>query len=198
VKQEKGKTEKEALKLLAETITLSAFFQFMRSRIETWHNVAGAIAYGGKAQLDAERKARIAAKIDSELTFLAGFKADTAQAIAAARDAGIDVEEALGFVPNRAGMYADAAYSTFANNEMAREFDNGVTMGRRICPDDEASCSECPDAATEEFIPLDDIPEIGSLQCLNNCRCSLEFSTVEVPFVGNANVQDAGGSEAVQ
>lgn len=79
-------------------------------------------------------------------------------------------------IPSRAGMYADAAYSTYQNNEMAREFDSGVTLGRRVCEEDGGSCDECVDAADTFFVPLDELPEIGSLQCLNNCRCYFEYA----------------------
>ena len=197
VEQEKSKTEKEALKLLAGTITIAGFFHFMRSRIENWHTVTGSIAYGGKAQLDPERIARIQAKITSELEYLAGFRDDVATALAEAREAGAPLEETAGFVPNRAGMYADAAYSTFVNNTVAREFDNGVTLGRRECAEDTASCEECVAAASTYFQPLDEIPEIGTLTCLNNCRC--DIITAEAPLSASVTIQDrAQQSDAVQ
>jgi hypothetical protein len=197
VEQEKSATEKEALKLLAGTITIAGFFHYMKSRVEKWHTVTGSIAYGGRAQLDPEREARIAAKITSELTYLAGFRDDTTQAMADARDAGIALDEALGFVANRAGMYADAAYSTFVNNTVAREFDNGVTLGRRECAEDDASCEECVAAASTYFQPLDEIPEIGTLTCLNNCRC--DIITADAPLTATLAVQDrAQQSDAVQ
>ena len=176
VEQEKERTEKEAAKLLAGAITLTAFALYMKSKIEKWHKITGTIAYGGKSQLDTERRERIAAKIASELAFFAGFKNDISAAFAKARDEGVDLTEAAGFVPSRARMYADAAYSTFENNTMAREFDSGVTMGRRVCPEDDASCEECVSAADTFFSSLGDIPEIGTLQCLNNCRCYIEYA----------------------
>lgn len=196
VEQQKERTEKEALKLLAGTITLAAFVHFMRSAIEKWHTVSGSIAYGGKAQLDAERIARIQAKIDSELKYLAGFKTDIATALSKAREAGITFTETAGFVTSRAVMYADAAYSTYVNNVTAREFDNGVTMGRRVCEEDTESCEECIDAASTYFVPLDELPEIGSLQCLNNCRC--DVVTAEAPLTARLDVDRSQQADAVQ
>jgi hypothetical protein len=78
-------------------------------------------------------------------------------------------------IESRAQMYPESSYATYENNVMAREWDEGVTLGRRICAEDDASCEECVSAATEEFIPLDEIPEIGTLQCISNCRCEIEF-----------------------
>jgi hypothetical protein len=175
VAQEKKRVESEAKKFVAATITTTSFFMFMKSRIEAWHRVAGSIAYGGKAQLDTERSARIKAKIDSELEYLRGFKRDVLAALAKKQEAKKD-EGSLDWIISRALMYADSAYSTYENNVMAREFDEGVKMGRRVCPEDDASCEDCVAAADTYFSLLEDLPEIGSLQCLNNCRCYIVYA----------------------
>lgn len=243
---EKERTQNQAQKLLKVEISLTSFFTQLKTRIEAWHEVAGSIAYGGKAQLDGERQARINTKIKSELEYLREFQKQAKASFQAARKIARDVAEEVkveplksvpeklaanrraeaerqlyealigaspseadsvtrkvidallrdaglaakpitvdsglaadlmgATIPSRAGMYADAAYSTFQNNEMAREFDSGVTLGRRICPEDDASCEDCVSAADTYFVPLDDLPEIGSLQCLNNCRCYFEYA----------------------
>jgi hypothetical protein len=112
-----------------------------------------------------------------------------------------------GTVVNRAGMYPDAAYATFQNNVVERESDSGVTLGRRICAEDEASCDECVSAAQDsaDFVPLDELDEIGSLTCMNNCRCEFEFSISGTEFAasdvfqGVVEGQDAyGGSVTLQ
>jgi hypothetical protein len=249
VSREKEQTRAKAQKLLKGDVSLTSFFTFLKSRVEVWHEVAGSIAYGGKAQLDPERNARIKARIDSELKYLREFQKQAKASFNAARKIAssvaaqleaepiksfsgkltasmrakiekkvfedlleanpseaeqvtrkaisdvleglearlisdsiqITVEDAADLIgatiPARAGMYADAAYGTYQNNEAARESDSGVTLGRRICPEDDASCDDCVDAADTFFAPLDDLPEIGSLQCLNNCRCYFEYAS---------------------
>jgi hypothetical protein len=87
-----------------------------------------------------------------------------------------------GQIINRSEMYPDAAWSTLENNVMAREFDEGVRLGRRVCAEDERSCDECVAAAGEGFVPLDQLDEIGSLQCMNNCRCEFEFDVEGAQF----------------
>jgi hypothetical protein len=245
---EKGKTQAKAKQLLSGSISLASFFVFLKARVEAWHEVAGSIAYGGKAQLDPERQTRIKARVDSELKYLREFQKQAKASFQAARKiasqvadsveahplksftgkltvsmrakiekkvfeelieaspseaeqvtrkavnevlegleaqliaesitiAAEDAADLIGAtVPSRAAMYADAAYSTYQNNEAAREFDSGVTLGRRVCEEDGASCDECADAADTFFAPLEDLPEIGSLQCLNNCRCYFEYA----------------------
>lgn len=245
---EKERTQAKAQQLLSGNISLTSFFMYLKTRVEAWHEVAGSIAYGGKAQLDPERNKRIQTKINSELKYLREFQKQVKASFEAARKiaskvadsveahplksftgkltvsmrakiekrvfedlivanpseaetvtrkavnevlegiearliaesisiAADDAADLIGAtIASRAGMYADAAYSTYQNNEAAREFDSGVTLGRRVCEEDGASCDECVDAADTYFVPLDELPEIGSLQCLNNCRCYFEYA----------------------
>lgn len=194
VAEEEKAAEREAAKMIAGTITATAFFLYMRNKIEAWHKVAGAVAYGGRAQMNAERWSRIERIIQRENTFLSSFSDEVAGS----------VELSTGVV-NRAGMYPNAAYATYENQLLQRELDHGVIRGRRLCESDGQSCEECVDAATEEFIPLDEISDIGSLQCLNNCRCEIEFDYHGIEFrtsdlfSGVVGGQEAyGGSVEIQ
>jgi hypothetical protein len=181
----------------AGRISISQLFSFLSDEVTAMHGAAGSIAYGGLNQMDAEKFDRIDARIQSELSYLSQFQAD----VQAASGEQLSTEG----IVNRAGLYSEAAYSEWINQTVERERDNGVTMGRRICESDGASCDECVEAATEEFIPLDEIPEFGSLQCLHNCRCDLELSiegqefTTSDIFQGVVGGQDAfGGSVTIQ
>jgi hypothetical protein len=194
IAEEEVKAEREAAKLIAGTITATAFFLYMRNKIEAWHKVTGAIAYGGRAQMDAQRWARIDRIIASEQTFLSSFADEVAKA----------TELSEGVV-NRAGMYPNAAYSTYENQLLERESDNGVTLGRRICAEDDASCEECVSAASEDWQPLSEIADIGSLTCLNNCRCEIEFDVEGVQFATSdvfsgvvSGQSDYGGDVVIQ
>jgi len=237
ISDQQEETRKQTQKLIAGTISLTAFFLFMRSAIERWHKVTGSIAYGGKARVGSTEEARIQKAIESELAYLLDFQKQARASFAASRsianDAvqGLDVPGSLKLtlrneiadalttaapseaeaiakqiirqalekegqplaladsvtvsgteslmgatIEPRAAMYANAAYSTYENNVSEREADIGVTLARRICAEDEASCDECVQAATEEFISLDEVTDIGTLTCMNNCRCYYEFS----------------------
>lgn len=246
ITEEQKEVDRESQKLLLGVVSLAAFFEFMREKIQAWHGITGSIAYGGHDQMTPERWARIEAKVQSEIDYLAGFQqaaeesyaatqtvaADVVKSIADQIPAGLEtvVEERVAkalavaapseaeaviqdaienvladsvgaeeaaliadavvidkasvildqlmgaTIPSRASMYADAAYPTYENNVAAREADAGVTLARRVCEEDEASCDECVAAATEEYLPLDEVSDIGSLTCMSNCRCSYEFS----------------------
>jgi hypothetical protein len=83
---------------------------------------------------------------------------------------------AWGEIPGRAGMYAESLYATYENNVVAREVDNGASLGRRVCEEDDQSCDACVEAASTYFEPVEAIPEIGSLTCMTNCRCYFEYA----------------------
>lgn len=81
-----------------------------------------------------------------------------------------------GNVSSRSRLYAESLYATYENNVAAREVDSGASLGRRVCEEDTESCEECVAAADTFFAPIEDLPEIGSLQCFSNCRCFFEFA----------------------
>ena len=160
---------KDVAMYTAGAITLAVLFSQLKDTVESLHGATGAIAYGGLEQMDAEKWARINERVSTELSYLNQFRQD----VQAAQASG----EALSAegITARASLYAEAGYSQFVSQTSQRESDNGVSMGRRVCAEDDASCDECVGAATEEFIPLDEIPDIGSLTCMHNCRCEIEY-----------------------
>jgi hypothetical protein len=81
-----------------------------------------------------------------------------------------------GEVGSRARMYADGTYSTWANSEKAREMDAGVLLGRRITEGDSNVCEDCENAASDEYVSLAELQDIGDSICTVNCRCTIEFS----------------------
>lgn len=190
---QEGMTER-VIEYTAGGITANQLFRFLEDEVTALHGASGSIAYGGLAQMDAEKWGRIERRVVTELGYLSQFRADVQQAAQAG-------ELSAEGIANRAGLYGEAAYSEWLNQVIEREMDSGVTLGRRICEQDGASCDECIEAATEDFIPLDEIPEIGSLQCINNCRCEIEFQIGDTEFrpseifTGVIGGQDAfGGS----
>ena len=165
IESEKEDVALAAAKVIGGSLLVSMFFDFLADKIRTWHYAAGVMAYGGELQMNGERWARLENKTQTELEFLVGFEKEIQGAA--------EITEALGA---RAQLYAESIYATYENNVMAREWDAGVTLGRRISEEDSASCDECVAAADTYYVPLSEIPEIGTLQCLTNCRCTIEYA----------------------
>lgn len=59
---------------IGKLLAIADFFGYLANKIRDWHTIAGVIAYGGEDEMTPERWKRIGAKIDSELTYLAGFE----------------------------------------------------------------------------------------------------------------------------
>jgi hypothetical protein len=86
-----------------------------------------------------------------------------------------------GSMSSRGRVYADSIYSTYANSQKARESDAGAVGVRRVCLNDSATCDDCPGLATEDYVSMDEITDIGEgCACLSNCRCDFEFSYLNV------------------
>lgn len=102
-----------------------------------------------------------------------------------------------GQIVNRATMYPQSAYSTYENNVLARERDEGVTLGRRVLSEGADNCDDCIAAAGEEFVPLDELPEIGDSQCQIRCLCEFQFLTSEGEQFATSDLFSAriGGQE---
>ena len=128
--------------------------------------------------------ANIAPSVESgiiEQTLLTSAPTEAVAAIESLIEAPLVVEpywDSLiwGEVDSRARSYADATYSTWSNSEKAREMDAGTLLGRRVTESDNLVCEDCQNAATEEFIPLEEILDIGDSICTVNCRCEILFS----------------------
>lgn len=109
-----------------------------------------------------------------------------------------------GTIEPRASMYPEASYATYQNSILERESDDGVTLGRRVLEDGD-NCDDCIAAATDEFVPLDTLPEIGDSVCGSRCRCEFEFDLSGVRFATSelfsariGGQEEFGGSVEIQ
>jgi hypothetical protein len=177
----------------AGTITVAALFAWLDEELTAMHGAAGSIAYGGLDQMGEREWRRIEDKLTEEMLYLHNFKQD----VQSGAIAGEEVSPAG--ISARARMYADAGYSQYAGQVKAREADAGAVGVRRVCLEDEASCQECVDLASEDYVPLSEITDIGDATCLSNCRCYMEFDYQGIePLRIDATVNQIYGSEAVQ
>lgn len=167
---------KKAVQFTAGEIKTAELFTFLESEVTALHGASGSIAYGGLPQMDSEKWSRIENKLITELNYLNQFRGDVQSAVSTGEPLSAEG------IANRAGLYGEAAYPEYMNQVIQREGDAGITLGRRICEEDGASCVGCVDAATEEYIPLDEIPEIGSMECMSNCRCEISFKIDDTEF----------------
>ena len=75
----------------------------------------------------------------------------------------------------RSDMYADAANGTFWEMDKRSHLQDGYDEGRRVLESGADHCDDCEEYASEGWMPIEDIPEIGNSQCLTRCRCEIEY-----------------------
>lgn len=139
----------------------------MREEIRNLHTALAMVAQGGRDQMTNSSWAKVGNVVKTENTFLRGFERDVANGLQS--DAQILA---------RAIQYAESGYRTYENGVLQREKDAGTGFARRVLDETAAHCdgdNNCPSLATEEFIPITEMAEIGDSPCGGRCRCTIEF-----------------------
>lgn len=86
-----------------------------------------------------------------------------------------------GEVGSRGRSYADAAYGAYENSVKAREGEAGAVGVKRVDSNDDAECDDCPLLATDDYVAMDEVTDIGdNSACVSKCRCWFEFSFLNV------------------
>lgn len=131
----------------------------MRDEIKAQHLLHAGIAKGGKAQLSAADLGRV-----GQLTRVQYEKLN-----AYARQ----IEQ--GLTPNvgRSQLYVNASYSTYTETEKKLYSDSGYERVEWVVNGDKESCDGCLGAAG--VYDIEDVPQVGSFECLVNCRCFYRY-----------------------
>jgi hypothetical protein len=129
--------------------------------ITSIHVLTGALALGSIAS--AVRNTDVQGRIDSELRYADGFAQDIR-----------DKKGTADQHSSRAKSYMIAATITYGILEqLSRGLMSKFTEARRIRRASE-SCPGCVDYAYR-WMPINELPPIGSLQCRSRCRCFIEY-----------------------
>lgn len=149
-----------ATRLSTGLITLDEWRAEMMSLIGSSHVVMAAVGAGSIAA--AARSSNVQARIESERKYAAGFASH------------IETKDLkLPTVKARATSYLLAAAATFAIVHHVAQKVAGRAEARRTTTAAE-SCIDCSSYAGS-WMPIDQMPEIGTLICKNRCRCYIEY-----------------------
>lgn len=151
-------------RLITGDITLSEWRDGLAATLKALHVAAGVAASGGFASTSASDYGFIGSQIKKQYEYLNGFASDIASG-----------KQALdGSLLARAEMYAESARGTFSEVELRANVNAGNTLAKRVLGNSN-SCGGCVDAAGQGWMPIDEMPPIGSLQCLSRCHCSIVY-----------------------
>jgi len=146
--------------LFAGKIDLNAWQEGMNRKITSGHWASAGLMMGG---LNAASSSRLLTKkITREIKYVSRFK----KAIASDK-----VSEARSIF--RAGTYAESMRITANEIENDNAIEGGAEQAYRIQTAAE-SCAECEEYG-EQWMPVEDMPEIGSLECGNYCKCVIIY-----------------------
>jgi hypothetical protein len=136
----------------------------MARLIRTNHLAAAAAAAGGVAQLDEGARGLVQKKIEAQLGHLEKF----------AKQVETGRQPLGGQFDLRVKMYSNSARGT--GHTVARQvaIAAGVEMARNVLGDGE-HCSDCLDESAKGTVPIDELSEPGTRQCLVNCQCTIEY-----------------------
>ena len=152
-----------AAQLQSRAITLDAWVAGMRDVVRDTHWGNLAAAKGGWAQLTPADYGRAGRAIRDQFGYLEGF-ADQIER-------GLPLD---GRFLRRAAMYADAGRATYTRAERAEMTARGFDEERNIRYAGD-SCDGCIAATARGWVPLGELPLIGTRDCLTGCRCELVY-----------------------
>jgi hypothetical protein len=151
---------------------LAAWEYEMRARIKDVHLYSAAAARGGWDQMTPAMYGRVGAVLSrgaagagkGQFQYLEGFLQD----LISGR------QKMDGSLTRRAAMYATAARGTYAAEDGAGFAAAGYDEERNIRNSGD-SCDGCVGASARGWVPIGQLPPIGSRTCLGACLCRMEY-----------------------
>jgi hypothetical protein len=146
-------------------ISLADWQSGMMQQIKVTHTASAALANGGWAQMDFSDWGKTGQLIREQYDFLRNYAKEIAN--------GTQALDGRALV--RSDLYADAANGTFWEMDKRGHVQDGYEEGRRVLEPGADHCEDCEEYASEGWMPIEDIPEIGNSQCLTRCRCEITY-----------------------
>ena len=151
--------------LIDGEISLASWQSSMMEQIKITHISSAALSQGGWAQMTQSDWGATGQLIRQQYDYLRNYAADIASG-----------KQALdGRALVRSDLYADAANGTFWEMDKRGHLADGYDEGRRVLEPGADHCDDCEEYASEGWMPIDEIPEIGNSQCMTRCRCEIEY-----------------------
>jgi hypothetical protein len=144
-------------------ITVDEFHAGMRELLRSGHIVAYSIGRGGRKRMSQADWTRVGAKLKSEYGYLRKLAAKLASG-----------KVAKAITAHRAQKYAAGIWTSY-HNAFAGEHNKSGILVRRILNAKE-SCEGCLRIARKGWITPREMPDLGTQECGNFCKCYFEFS----------------------
>jgi len=150
-------------KLATGKITLPEFQTQMRDKLKAAHSLTASIAKGGRAAMTARDWAAVGNSLKKEYKYLNNFARQVEQQRLSAAQ-----------IEYRSSSYASAVRTTYFKTDTVAKKEAGLKLVKRVLHAME-SCAGCLSWAGRGFVPIDEMPPLGSQACRSNCKCGLEY-----------------------
>ncbi len=147
----------------AGKINLPEFQIQMADLVKGINILTASIGRGGKNMMRPNDWGTVGAKVREQYKYLNKFARD----IELGKVSPVQIE-------NRAGLYAKQSRAGYFRAEMDVAIDAGLTEARRI-QNSKEGCPGCDHYASVGWIPIEEMPNIGELECKGFCLCVLEY-----------------------
>lgn len=167
----KKESKRLAAQLKAGKITKRQFEMQMRELLKSGHIISSSVGKGGRARMTFKDWGKVGSKLAWQYRYLQRFTKKASSLSEAA-------------TVHRASLYASAVRVSYYNTLLADQKQRGAVktvlgelplMARRELNAAE-SCTGCIRESSEQFLPLDEIAEIGSQECGDYCLCEIIFN----------------------
>ncbi|HXG85092.1 MAG TPA: hypothetical protein VNI84_13815 [Pyrinomonadaceae bacterium] len=161
-------TVKKDMRVLGEALTtggidLRTFQTLMREQLKISHSLAASIGRGGRRQMSLSDWGKVGGGLKKQYAYLNKLSAQIEKGLVS------DVQ-----IINRAAAYSHGVRLAYYGMTTIAETAGDATVCRRIIQSKEG-CKECAYYASLGFIPIDEMPEVGSLICGVFCLCEIQF-----------------------
>lgn len=163
-----------ALQLRDGAITLPEWEIGMRGLAKEVHVYSATAARGGFAQMTPAEYGRVGRIVRDQYAFIRNFRNEIA-----------DGKPTDGRFLARTALYAQAGRETYHLTERQVELEKGNVLERNIlaaadhCAADAArGTAGCPGETARGWVLIGSLVPIGQRTCTKNCKCTIEYSTV--------------------
>lgn len=146
-------------------ISLKDWQAGMMTEIKNTHIASAALSNGGWEQMTPSDWGYTGSLIKEQYKYLDNY----------AKDISNGTQALDGRALVRSDLYADAANGTYWEVNKRSMLADGYDEGRRVLEAGSDHCDDCEEYASEGWMLIDEIPEIGNSQCLTRCRCEIEY-----------------------
>ena len=152
-------------RLARGSLDIGGWQDLMVDNLKALHLASAASANGGFANLTRDDIARVAGQLTNEYGYLQNFAGQLESGAQA-------LDERMA---QRVDMFVNSARTTYEDQRRDNMGQAGFDEERNVEDPGANHCGECGELSDSGWVPIGTLPLPGDRECLQNCRCTLEY-----------------------